>query len=154
MRTPPLLFLLLLTFPSTLAAQALLPFFNVNEEGIWVEGYDPVAYFTQHKAVMGSPRIVVTHQGATFRFSSTAHRDLFQRDPGRYLPQYGGWCAFAMGDSGKKVEVDPETFKVNEGKLYLFYNAFFNNTLTSWNQDEPRLRAKADRNWAAHKHEP
>ncbi|MBK8225766.1 MAG: YHS domain protein [Flavobacteriales bacterium] len=154
MRALPLLFLALLSCPPALRAQDLLPLFNVNEKGLWVEGYDPVAYFTRNKAVKGSPQVALAHKGATFLFSSTAHRDLFRRDPGRYLPQYGGWCAFAMGDSGKKVEVDPETFKVKEGKLYLFYNAFFNNTLTSWNQDEPRLRAKADRNWAAHDHKP
>lgn len=154
MRALPLVFLALLSHPAALRAQDLLPFFNVNEKGLWVEGYDPVAYFTQHKALLGSPQIALTHKGATFLFSSTAHRDLFQREPDRYLPQYGGWCAFAMGDSGKKVEVDPETFKVNEGKLYLFYNAFFNNTRTSWNEDELRLRAKADRNWTAHKHKP
>ncbi|MBK9176362.1 MAG: YHS domain protein [Flavobacteriales bacterium] len=140
--------------PAALHAQGLLPLFNVDAKGLWVEGHDPVAYFTQNKAVKGSPQIALTHQGATFRFSSTAHRDLFQKEPGRYMPQYGGWCAFAMGDYGKKVEVDPETFKVKDGKLYLFYNAFFNNTLTSWNKEEQRLRASADRNWAAFKHKP
>lgn len=154
MRTPSLLLLVLLTLPVALPAQDLLPFFNVNEKGLWIEGYDPVAYFTQHKAVKGSPLVALTHKGATFRFSSTAHRDLFQRKPDRYLPQYGGWCAYAMGDYGKKVEVDPETFKVKDGKLYLFYNAFFNNTLTTWNKDEPRLHTATDRNWAAFKNKP
>mgnify|MGYP000875771816 FL=1 len=57
-----------------------------------------------------------------------------------------------MGATGEKVEVDPETFKVKEGKVYLFYNAYFNNTLTSWNKDEARLHQAADRNWAVFKH--
>ena len=59
-----------------------------------------------------------------------------------------GWCAYAMGAKGEKVEVDPETFKIVDGKLYLFYNKFFNNTLESWNKDEARLRSNADKNWS------
>jgi hypothetical protein len=80
-------------------------------------------------------------------FPSAQNRDLFKADPARYKPQYGGWCAYAMGASGEKVEVDPETFKVLNGKLYLFYNKYFNNTLKSWNKDEPELKKKADANW-------
>jgi len=53
-----------------------------------------------------------------------------------------------MGESGEKVEVDPETHKIAEGKLYLFYNSFFNNTLPKWNKDEKNLKAKAERNWS------
>jgi hypothetical protein len=82
-----------------------------------------------------------------YYFSSPTHRDKFKSDPAKYEPAYGGWCAFAMGDSGEKVEVDPETFKIIDGRLYLFYNKFFNNTLTSWNKNEPALKSKADVNW-------
>ena len=64
-----------------------------------------------------------------------------------YEPQYGGWCAYAMGTSGEKVKVDPETFKIIDGRLFLFYNAFFNNTLNSWNKDEKNYHTKADQNW-------
>jgi hypothetical protein len=73
--------------------------------------------------------------------------ELFKRAPQRYLPQYGGYCAYAMGANNEKVEVDPETFKLKDGKLFLFYNAFFNNTLTTWNKDELRLNTAADANW-------
>ena len=58
-----------------------------------------------------------------------------------------GWCAYAMGAKGEKVSIDPETFKIINGKLYLFYNSYFNNTLKSWNKNEPTLKAKADVNW-------
>ncbi|MEN9569980.1 MAG: hypothetical protein RL172_1211, partial [Bacteroidota bacterium] len=58
-----------------------------------------------------------------------------------------GWCAYAMGAKGQKVTIDPETFKIRNGKLYLFYNKLFNNTLKDWNKDEPALCAKADTNW-------
>ena len=71
----------------------------------------------------------------------------FQANPEKFEPQYGGWCAYAMGHDGSKVEVDPETFKIINGKLFLFYNRFFNNTLKTWNQDESKLHAQADANW-------
>ncbi len=72
---------------------------------------------------------------------------MFAANPTRFEPQYGGWCAYAMGASGDKVDVDPETFKIVNDKLYLFYNKFFNNTLKSWNKDESNLKSKADVNW-------
>jgi hypothetical protein len=64
-----------------------------------------------------------------------------------YEPQYGGWCAFAMGDSGDKVSISPSTFKIIDGKLYLFYNSFFNNTLKTWNKNQKDLNKKATINW-------
>ena len=75
-------------------------------------------------------------------------KEEFKKNPAQYEPQYGGWCAYAMGDSGEKVSIDPETFKVLDGKLYLFYNKFFNNTLKSWNKDEAKLKKSADANWS------
>lgn len=112
-----------------------------------IQGYDPVAYFMQKKAVKGKTSIAATYEGVNYNFSSQANKDAFLKNPTAYEPQYGGWCAFAMGDYGKKVEIDPETFKVLDGKLYLFYNAYFNNTLKSWNKDEVNLKKKADANW-------
>lgn len=121
--------------------------FNL-ENGLAIEGYDPVAYFTAGRAVKGSSSYAYTHLGVNYYFASDANRKAFASNPAQYEPQYGGWCAFAMGDYGKKVEVDPETFKIVNGKLYLFYNAYFNNTLVSWNKDENNLRNKADYNWS------
>ncbi len=120
--------------------------FNL-ENKVAIQGYDPVAYFTQKKAVKGKPTIATVYEGVTYNFSSQGNKDAFLKNPSSYEPQYGGWCAFAMGDYGKKVEVDPETFKILDGKLYLFYNAYFNNTLKSWNKDEVNLKKKADTNW-------
>lgn len=120
--------------------------FNL-ENKLALQGYDPVAYFTQKKAVKGKKEIASTFEGVTYYFSSQANKEIFAKNPSGYEPQYGGWCAFAMGDYGKKVEVDPETFKILDGKLYLFYNAYFNNTLKSWNKDEVNLKKKADANW-------
>jgi YHS domain-containing protein len=116
------------------------------ENGLAIQGYDPVAYFS-NKAVKGGKKLSVTYQGAVYYFSTIDNKKSFESNPSKYEPQYGGWCAFAMGDYGKKVEVDPETFKILDGKLYLFYNAYFNNTLKSWNKDEKNLKIKADKNW-------
>lgn len=120
--------------------------FNLSN-GIAIQGYDPVAYFTQHKAVEGNKSMAATVEGVTYYFSSAANKDLFLKDFKKYEPQYGGWCAYAMGYSGEKVEVDPGTFKIVNGKLYLFYHSWVNNTLTKWNEDETNLRTKADKNW-------
>ncbi|MEJ0033358.1 MAG: YHS domain-containing (seleno)protein [Bacteroidota bacterium] len=87
------------------------------------------------------------YDGVTYYFSSASNKETFIKSPKSYEPQYGGWCAYAMGANGEKVEIDPETFKVLDGKLYLFYNAFFNNTLPKWNKDEGSLKTKADNNW-------
>ncbi|MFY8109892.1 MAG: YHS domain-containing (seleno)protein [Bacteroidia bacterium] len=116
-------------------------------KNVAVSGYDVVAYYIQKKAVKGSETYSVTISGIKYYFSSLSNKNLFIKNPAYFLPQYGGWCAYAMGASGEKVEVDPETFKIINGKLYLFYNAFFNNTLKTWNKDEANLKAQADINW-------
>lgn len=122
--------------------------FNLESSGLALQGYDPVAYFTQNKAVAGSKDYSAVADGITYYFSSAKNRDLFKATPGKYEPQYGGWCAYAMGATGEKVEIDPETFKITQGKLYLFYHTWVNNTLPKWNKDEASLKSKADANWA------
>jgi YHS domain-containing protein len=120
--------------------------FNL-ENKVAIQGYDPVAYFMQNKAVKGKSTFTTTYQGVIYNFSSQANKEAFLKNPTGYEPQYGGWCAYAMGANGEKVEVDPETFKIVDGKLNLYYNAYFNNTLKSWNKDEVNLKKKADANW-------
>ena len=120
--------------------------FNLDN-GIAVSGYDPVAYFKESKAIKGKREFAALDQGITYYFSSSENKDEFKKDPSKYEPQYGGWCAYAMGKDGSKVEIDPGTFKIIDGKLYLYYNKFFNNTLKSWNKDELNLKAKAEINW-------
>jgi YHS domain-containing protein len=117
------------------------------QDGLALQGYDPVAYFLQQQAVKGRKDFFFKHEGTTYYFASNNNRETFSKNPSAYLPQYGGWCAYAMGATGEKVEIDPETFKVTDGKLYLFYNRFFNNTLPKWNKEESSLKAKADQNW-------
>jgi YHS domain-containing protein len=117
------------------------------EDNVAIMGYDPVTYFFSNKAVKGKKELSYTYQGITYRFSNAGNLEEFKKNPTKYEPQYGGWCAYAMGAKGEKVTIDPETFKIIDGKLYLFYNSFFNNTMKSWNKDEPVLKSKADVNW-------
>jgi YHS domain-containing protein len=121
--------------------------FNIGSDKLALEGYDPVAYFKQQKAVEGKSSISAQVEGVNYRFMSEANKNIFLSNPQSFEPQYGGWCAYAMGAKGEKVEVDPETFKIVDGKLYLFYNRFFNNTLDTWNKNEAALKLNADKNW-------
>lgn len=146
----PVICLILCLCTTAVQAQSELRVKQFNlEDGIAIQGYDAVAYFVQHKAVKGKKEFAHAREGVTYYFSTAANRDLFVKNSANYEPQYGGWCAYAMGETGEKVEIDPETFKVLDGKLYLFYNSLFNNTLPKWNKAEPALKTKADKNWQA-----
>ncbi len=122
--------------------------FNL-EKSVAIQGYDPVAYFTLGKAVKGDKKFTASADGIIYNFSTEANKNLFLKDYSKYEPQYGGWCAYAMGATNEKVEIDPETFKILNGKLYLFYHTWTNNTLNKWNKDEANLKSKADKNWQA-----
>ncbi|WP_258102837.1 YHS domain-containing (seleno)protein [Marinoscillum sp. MHG1-6] len=120
---------------------------NLNRSGLAIDGYDPVSYF-QGKPKEGSSEVKAAYRGATYYFSSEANKKLFLANPENYLPQYGGWCAYAMGlTEPEKVKIDPETYKILDGKLYLFYNFWGSNTLKSWNENEAELKRNADANW-------
>jgi YHS domain-containing protein len=142
-----ILFTILLSI-ATFAQKAIVRAnqFNLNKK-IAIQGYDPVSYFNENKAVKGKKELASSYEGVIYYFSSVENKDVFAKNPSQYEPQYGGWCAYAMGATGDKVEINPETFKIIEGKLYLFYNAYFNNTLKTWNKDQPNLKKKADTNW-------
>ncbi|SEW57235.1 YHS domain-containing (seleno)protein [Chitinophaga arvensicola] len=142
------LFILLSGDVSAQSADIRRQQFNVDKSALAIEGYDPVAYFTTGKAMEGKRDITIVQDGITYRFATIENRDAFKAAPVKYEPQYGGWCAYAMGAKGEKVEVDPQTFKIVSGKLYLFYNKYFNNTLKSWNKDEVRLRSSANQSWS------
>ncbi|MES2005839.1 MAG: YHS domain-containing (seleno)protein [Bacteroidota bacterium] len=120
--------------------------FNL-EDGIAIQGYDPVAYFKQNKAAKGKKEFALVADGVTYYFSNPENKEAFRKTPAAFEPEYGGWCAYAMGTKGEKVPIDPGTYKIITNKLYLFYNKFFNNTLKDWNKDEGNLKTKADASW-------
>lgn len=119
--------------------------FNVKKN-VAIEGYDPVSYFAGRPAE-GDSKYGVSFRGITYLFCSVANANKFKASPEKYEPAYGGWCAYAMGENGEKVKIDPETYKITNGKLYLFYNFWGNNTLKEWNKNEGPLKSKADQNW-------
>jgi YHS domain-containing protein len=108
-----------------------------------IDGYDPVAYFTEQKPVKGSPEFRSDFQGSTFQFASAAHRDAFAADPSKYAPQYGGYCAYGMA-KGYKAVIDPAAFTVVSDKLYLNYSEAVR---SQWLSDIPGYIRKADVNW-------
>lgn len=119
--------------------------FNIKKN-VAIDGYDAVSYF-DGKPLEGESKFAFSFKGITYLFSSTANANKFKTAPEKYEPAYGGWCAYAMGENGDKVKIDPETYKVVDGKLYLFYNFWGNNTLKDWNKNEKTLKTKADQNW-------
>ncbi len=108
-----------------------------------VDGYDPVAYFTDSMPVKGTEHITLDWQGATWHFSSEANRDLFKANPEKYAPQYGGYCAYGVAN-GYKVKIEPEAWAIVEGKLYLNYNL---KVQEDWNTDRAGFIEKADAQW-------
>ena len=134
------LILLLTTCYLQISAQDALRQKHFNtKKNLAIEGYDPVSYFDNMPSE-GKPEIKITHKGVVYQFANQINLNKFKTTPDKYEPAYGGWCAFAMGESGEKVKVDPETYKIIEGKLYLFYNFWGNNTLSDWNQQEKKLK--------------
>ena len=118
-----------------------------TKKGFIAKGYDVVAYF-DHMAVMGDDSFFTIYDGVKFKFSSDENLQKFKSNPEKYVPKYGGFCAYAIAVSGKKVNINPETFEIRNGALYLFYNSGKNNTLQFWRQESPEeLKVKADKNW-------
>lgn len=144
-------FLISSVFPHQLKAQKELRLnhFNISNEKVAASGYDVVSYFTQYKAVKGENKWAVYAEGILYYFSNQENKELFLKNWKKYEPQYGGWCAYAMGAKNEKVEINPETFKILNGKLYLFYNRRGNNTLEKWDKNEIVLKEKADVNWSS-----
>ncbi len=116
------------------------------EDGIAIKGYDPVSYFTSDEPLEGKENLTFEYEGATYQFATQQNLDTFKADPAKYAPAYGGWCAYAVGN-GYTADVDPETYKILNGKLLLFYNKFLVNTLNRWNKDEANLSKSAEQNW-------
>ena len=135
------------------SAKAQSPFEHLNQkDGLGAGGYDLVSYFGGEPA-RGDDQWSAEYGGVRYRFSSESNRNAFQANPDRFVPAYGGWCAYAMLDKDK-VEVDPLSFKIVDDRLFLFYDGFWGDTLKRWNKKlaktpEGELVEQADRNWQA-----
>ena len=125
---------------------AALDQYNLGPDKVALQGFDPVGYFTQSKAVKGRPEIAARLQGVTYQFATEENKKLFLAAPSEYLPTYGGWCATAMA-KGEKVEIDPANFKITNSRLFLFYKGLWGNARKDWDKDEPAQTTKADSHW-------
>lgn len=139
------LLIISLLFCSILHAKEAAFFQN---DGIFIDGYDPVSYLTENKATQGKKEFKYAYKGTTIYFSSLKNKDLFIKDPEKMMPAYKGWCAYAMANGGDLVEVDPKKFKIINNKTYLFYNGLWADTLKKWkkNSDKGQVK-KADHQW-------
>ncbi len=111
--------------------------------GVTLKGYDAVAYFTEGKPVKGSKKYEFEWMGARWYFSSAGNRALFTKNPERYSPQYGGYCAYAVSQ-GITADIDPMAWKIVEGKLYLNLSP---GVARIWEKDIPGYIVKANKNW-------
>lgn len=142
--------LALIFFLPSLVNPAELDLFNLGKDGLAIDGYDPVSYHRDGPQ-KGSTELTAQLGSARFYFASEENRRIFLADPGAFIPAYGGWCAWAMLD-GKKVAIDPVSYKVVEGVTYLFYDGFWGDTLMKWNEKaaddgESSLVSQADMQW-------
>jgi YHS domain-containing protein len=116
---------------------------NVDTKGVGLHGYDPVAYFTVGKPTAGSEKFEATYEGVRYRFSNAENREAFTKEPAKYVPAYGGFCA--MGASlGKKFDGDPNYWKIVNGKLYVNVNADVDK---AWKEDPAANISKGNQNW-------
>ena len=112
-------------------------------DGVAIHGFDPVAYFAQKKPIKGDPGLTVAYKGATYEFASAENKAAFEKNPDRYVPQYGGFCAFAAAN-GAKADVDPHAYIVRDDKLYLNFSEAKNRVFAD---KFGTLSVAADHNW-------
>ncbi len=116
---------------------------NVDQSRLAIKGYDPVAYFTEEKPVLGSSQFTAEHMGATYYFSSAEHQSLFQGAPDKYAPQYGGYCAYGVSKE-YKFDIDPQAWAVVDDKLYLNLNQ---TVQKRWLGEKDELIIEANNHW-------
>ncbi|WP_366185226.1 YHS domain-containing (seleno)protein [Flavobacterium ovatum] len=135
-------------FSNTLIAQVD----PIDKNGLGLGGYDVVAYHTANKAVKGSATITEKIGKTEYRFESKANAKAFKANPKKYLPECAGYCAWGVAEKDAKFSINPETFKIVDNKLYLFFNGDFNgsqvNTLDIWNKDESKYLKTIDTKWS------
>ena len=128
---------------TSVAGAQTKPLVNVDSEGVGIHGYDPVLFFSEGKAVKGDPQYSSSYARAIYHFRSIDDKLAFEKDPAKYAPQYGGYCAMAMA-MGKEEDADPTFFLVHDGKLLLQRNE---KAHTMFMKDPAGNHKKADEQW-------
>ena len=123
---------------------------NVNNAGVAIHGFDPVAYYTTGEPTKGSASFAATYQGATWHFATAANRGAFLAKPESYAPQYGGYCAMGVA-GGAKFDIDPTAWRIENGRLYLNKDV---RTQRSWLRDVPGNIIMADEKWPTVRSKP
>ena len=144
MRTQILIILALLLGVSELRANTTD---NVNKSGIILDGYDVVTYFKKNSPQKGDAKFKTEFEGSTYLFASDENKQEFLKTPQKYVPAYGGWCAYAVAEKQEKVEIDPKSYIIQDGRLLLFYNGFWGDTRAKWLKDDKDFLKKADTFW-------
>lgn len=116
---------------------------NLDKAGLAIQGYDPVAFFTDHKPVKGKAEFTARHNGATYLFTTKEHWDAFKAAPAKYEPAFGGYCAYGVS-RGKLVEIDVQAFQIMDDRLLLQYSK---GVREDFNKDAKGNLAKANSNW-------
>ena len=119
------------------------PLLNLNEQGVILDGYDAVAFFTDNKPVKGDPQFQFNYEGAVYYFASAAHADLFKATPEKYKPQFGGYCAYAVS-LGRTAPIDVNTFSIVNDRLVIQHNQ---RAVNGWNKDVTGNLQLADKYW-------
>jgi hypothetical protein len=119
---------------------------NLDSDKRAAAGYDVVAYFN-NTPTAGNSNFQVEYKDAIYQFKNQSNMALFEMNPTCYVPQYGGWCAYAMGSNGEKVEINPESYSIEDKKLYLFYKTTFTDTKKKWMKKNTPLKLEANQNW-------
>lgn len=128
------------------ASRAYLHSYNLPSSGVAIEGYSPVSYF-EGRAERGNPRFAVEHDGVTYHLTDAKQAQVFRRSPERYVPAFGGWCAFGMAESDK-FPVDPTNFLIVQDRIFLFLRNEGIDARELWKKGEPEdLLAKAVAHW-------
>ena len=117
---------------------------NTNGQNIALDGYDPVAYFTQSRPVVGASEFQSEWQDAIWQFASAEHQSMFEESPEKYAPRYGGFCAGAMSVKGYKAEIDPQYWMIVDGQLFLGGEQ---RAMDHFDTDASAKFNQADENW-------
>ena len=119
-----------------------------TKKGYIAEGFDVVSYFTKKSPLKGNKKYQISYEGVKFKFATEEHLNLFKENPKKYVPQYGGYCAYAVAAKKTKMYIDAEAYEVRDGKLYLFYSSWLGSKLKDWQSgDTKKLQDKGDKNW-------
>ena len=137
---------LLLVFTTLVVVSAIMSakeLQNLDGSGVAIQGYDPVAFFLDGRPIKGNPQFQSQYRGGKYYFASEEHKAAFDKEPARYEPQFGGYCAYGAS-RGNKAPVKIEAWQIVDGRLLMQYDL---DVKSKFNQDQQQNLQKADQNW-------